>query len=113
MGNNSIDTISFVGNTASDYGGAISIGDLDNLNMSDVSFISNEAESGGAVGLTSTKWATAGFQRCRFESNKATRGGALFLDGEVQSICHDSSFRLNVAGEASSIRVCFPTESTI
>lgn len=94
-----VETIVFIGNTAFDYGGAISIADPDQLNISDVVFVLNEAESGGALGLTSTSWATGDFQRCRFESNKGTRGGALYLDGEGQRILHDSSFRFNVAGE--------------
>lgn len=94
--------IHFIGNTAIDYGGAISIANADKLNVSDVVFTFNKAEFGGAVGLTSTRWATAKFQRCRFESNKGTSGGALHIDGKGQRTLHDSSFRLNVAGETSS-----------
>lgn len=70
--------------------------------MSDVMFTLNTAESGGAVGLTSTEWAIADFRRCRFESNNGTRGGAIYLDGEGHRIIKDSSFRLNIAGESSS-----------
>lgn len=80
----------------------MSIANANKLNVSDVVFTLNTAEFGGAVGLASTRWATAKFQRCRFESNKGTSGGALHIDGKGQRTLHDSSFRLNVAGEASS-----------
>lgn len=70
--------------------------------MSDVMFTLNKAESGGAVGLTSTEWATADFRRCRFEGNTGARGGAIYLNGKGQRIIKDSSFRLNIAGEGSA-----------
>lgn len=89
----------FVGNTARDFGGALSLANPVALNVSDVTFASNVAESGGAVSVTSTDWAIADFQRCQFESNKGTRGGALYFNGDGQRLIHDSSLRLNVAGE--------------
>lgn len=100
----SIDTISFVENTAADYGGAISISVANpvKLNFSDASFAFNQAVSGGAVALTSTIWETAEFQRCRFEYNNATRGGGLFLSGEGHRFLQGSLFRYNVAGETPS-----------
>lgn len=98
----SIETISFIGNAAFDFGGAISIVNPVKLNISDVTFAFNEAETGGAVVLTSTVRTTADFQRCRFEYNEATSGGGLYLSGEGHRFLRDSVFRSNVAGEISS-----------
>ena len=95
----SIEGISFIENTAFDCGGAISIANPVSLKISDVAFYFNEADSGGAVALTSTVWATAEFQSCRFEYNKATRGGALYFSGEGQRFVRGSLFRYNIAGE--------------
>ena len=91
--------IFFVENFALEFGGALSLANYVEVNISDVTFKMNEAESGGAVSLTSTTWTTANLKRCRFEENKGTRGGALFLDGNGLGILFDSSFWLNVAGE--------------
>lgn len=98
----SMETISFVENTAFDYGGAISLANPISVHISDVAFTLNRAESGGAVALTSTVMASAELQRCRFEYNNATRGGALYFSGEGQTFLHGSSFRHNVAGETPS-----------
>lgn len=98
----SIETISFVENTAFDYGGAVSIANPTNLNISGVRFSFNEAGSGGAVALVSTVWGAAEFQHCRFEYNKATHGGALYLSGEGQRFLQGSVFRYNIAGKSSS-----------
>lgn len=98
--------MSFVGNTALDFGGALSLANPVTLNVSDATFTSNVAESGGAVSVTSTDWAIADFQRCEFESNKGTRGGALYFNGDGQRLIHDSSLRLNVAGENYQEKAC-------
>lgn len=102
-----METVSFIENTALDFGGAISLANPVKLNMTDVTFASNKAESGGAIAVTSTDWTTGDFQRCRFESNSGTRGGALFFNGVGQRLLQDSSFRLNIAGETSSTGVSF------
>lgn len=104
--NHSIKTTSFIKNAAFDYGGAISIVNPVRLNISDVTFAFNEADSGGAVVLTSTVRTTANFLRCRFEYNEATSGGGLYLSGEGQRFLRGSVFRSNVAGEASSGAKC-------
>ena len=91
--------IFFVENSALEFGGALSLADYVEVNISDVTFSMNEAESGGAVSLTSTTWTTADLKRCRFDKNKGTRGGAIFLDAKGLGLLHDSSFWLNVAGE--------------
>lgn len=110
----SIETISFIDNTALDFGGAISVANSVKLNISYVRFAFNEAESGGAVVVTSTAKATAGFQRCRFECNKATSGGGLYLSGEGHSFLQGSVFRYNVAGKTSSgenlVFACQPSQ---
>lgn len=97
-----VGTIVFIGNTAFDFGGALSLANPAKLNISDSAFRLNEAESGGAVSLTSTVRETAGFHRCQFETNKGTDGGALHLNGEGKRFLQESYFRLNVAGETSS-----------
>lgn len=94
--------ISFIENSAVDYGGAISTANPTKIHITDAIFSLNKTESGGAVGLISTSLATAEFLRCRFESNKGTRGGGLFLDGDGQRFLHGSLCRLNVAGETTS-----------
>lgn len=96
------ETISFVENTAFGYGGAISLTNPVNVNISNVAFTLNSAESGGAAAITSSVWAPAGVKRCRFESNNATRGGGLHISGEIQTFLEQSSFRRNVAGETLS-----------
>lgn len=110
----STETISFIDNTALDFGGAISVANPVKLNISYVRFAFNEAESGGAVVVTSTAKATTDFQRCRFEYNKATSGGGLYSSGEGQSFLQGSVFRYNVAGETSSgeglIFACQPSQ---
>lgn len=97
-----METITFIDNRALDNGGAISSVNPSELSISDTLFVLNTAKSGGAVRLASTSRSTAIFQRCRFESNNGTRGGALRFDGEGQRIIQDSSFRRNVAGETLS-----------
>ena len=94
-----IGAISFVENSALEFGGALSLADYVEVNISDVTFKMNEAESGGAVSLASTTWSTADLKRCQFEKNKGTRGGALFLDGKGLGLLQDSFFWLNVARE--------------
>lgn len=93
------ETISFIQNTALDYGGAISLANPDELNLTGVIFTFNEAGFGGAVALASTVWAPAQIQRCSFEYNNATNGGAMYLSGVGQTLLQGSFFRYNVAGE--------------
>lgn len=100
-----IGTISFINNTAIEFGGALSLADYVELDISDVTFYKNKAEFGGAVSLTSAAWATANFSRCLFEGNQATSGGALDSSGKGLAILQRSSFWLNVAGEPWLIRV--------
>lgn len=94
-----IEAISFIENTAIDFGGALSLANYVELNTSDVTFHMNKAKSGGAVSLTSTMGSTADFKRCQFEQNNGTSGGALFWNGRGLGHLQGCSFRLNVAGE--------------
>lgn len=99
---------SFVANQAKFYGGAISLTDPVHINIIDATFESNTATSGGAVSLTSTEGTSGGYENCRFGSNDASNGGALYLStggtGEVGglSFVQHSAFHNNVAGESPS-----------
>lgn len=72
-------TISFSGNNANFFGGAISLTDPSDVYITGTTFEFNTGTSGGAVSLTSTKASTGGFERCRFDSNNGSNGGALYL----------------------------------
>lgn len=101
-------SISFIENTASELGGALSLANYVELNISDVIFLMNKAESGGAVSLISTTSVTADIKLCRFEHNIATNGGALHLDSKGLGLLQGSFFWLNVAGETlSNITIAF------
>lgn len=100
-----METITFVMNSAFDFGGAIAVSNPLKLNVSDVNFASNKAEAGGAISVASAEGAAAEFQRCRFERNRGTRGGALYFNGEGKRWLQDSSLRLNVAGETPVRRI--------
>lgn len=96
-------TISFIDNTALVDGGAILLTNPDEVFIRDVEFSSNEAMFGGAVSLTSSAAESpVEFELCQFQSNNASRGGALYLNGEGQGMIRDSGFYDNVAGENSS-----------
>lgn len=104
-----IGMISFMENTAVLDGGAISLTDPNDFHVLGTSFLSNKAGSGGAVSLATTGPTTGGFDRCRFDSNDASDGGALYLntadsgDTENPTFIRDSVFRNNLAGEGSQI----------
>ena len=74
----------------------------ESLDLSGSNFISNQAEFGGAVSLTSTKEETREFGECYFEENRATDGGALYLyTGAGTAAVKDSDFVKNHASEMS------------
>lgn len=97
---------SFVENSAVLDGGAISLTDPIEVYIVGASFVSNQALFGGAVSLASTIPTTGGLQRCRFETNDASNGGALYLstagtsDTGLPLFVEDSVFRHNIAGES-------------
>ena len=93
--------IVFTDNRALDNGGALSIVNPVELNISDAIFSFNAAESGGAVRVASTSSVTSNFRRCRFERNNATFGGAVRFDGKGQRTLEDCLFQFNAAGENS------------
>ena len=70
-------------------------------------FESNRGTSGGAVSLASTVGTTGGFDRCRFDGNNASNGGAVYLSTndtsqpEKEKFVQDSSLLHNAAGESS------------
>lgn len=101
---------SFVRNSAKFYGGAISLTNPKKVNITGSTFQSNKGASGGAVAITSTEGTAGGVGHCRFDSNDATNGGALYLstghtDDTDQTdnvrFVQDSVFLHNVAGESS------------
>lgn len=72
-------SISFADNTAGNVGGAISMERLDKLDISDVTFMANEAELGGAAYIAGADENENHFSYCVFEGNSAEDGGALYL----------------------------------
>lgn len=101
---------SFFRNTVHFYGGAISLSDPQHFNIVGATFESNGGASGGAVAITSREGKAGGLERCRFDSNYAKNGGALYFDtGPVDDadltenvrFVKDSVFLHNVAGERS------------
>lgn len=103
-------TISFTDNKSVLDGGAISLTDPIEFYITDTSFSSNQAGSGGAVSLSATEPTTGGFERCVFDRNLASNGGALYLitgdtsDTAAPNFVLGSVFRNNVAGENKSHR---------
>ena len=97
--------IFFLENNALFDGGAIVLMYPINASMKGVSFESNRAIFGGAVSLTTTTESSVELELCYFESNNASRGGALYISGEGQSFIRHSRFYRNVAGENSLARV--------
>lgn len=99
-------TVSFVGNQATFYGGAISLTDPAEFYFIGTRFELNTASSGGAVSVTPTQATAGGFQDCQFEGNVASYGGALFLSTDDTSVpekprfIKDSAFLHNTAGES-------------
>lgn len=87
-------------------GGAISLTDPIEVYIIGATFCSNQALFGGAVSLASTIPTTGGVQSCRFETNDASNGGALYLstggtsDTGLPIFVEDSVFRHNIAGES-------------
>lgn len=102
-------TISFVGNHAKFFGGAISVNDPIDVHIIGARFESNTGTSGGAVFVSSVEPTTGGFERCRFDGNSASNGGGLFLSTndagvpEKPRFVLDSVFLHNTAGESCSI----------
>ncbi|MEP5374326.1 MAG: hypothetical protein ABJQ14_00805, partial [Hyphomicrobiales bacterium] len=88
-----------IGNTASGLGGAIQINEHGELNITGVTFESNEATVGGAIQITSTQDTESEFRSCFFHGNRAGDGGAmnLFTGTGVDGI-FASTFRNNFAG---------------
>lgn len=92
-------------NTAGDSGGGLYLTDPALFNISGVTFMSNEAQSGGAVLVAfteeeQTQESFGTFHFCQFEANNAFYGGALYLSfGEGDVYVQHSSFSYNVAGK--------------
>lgn len=85
----------------------MSLTDPIKFNIIDARFETNSGASGGAVSVVSTLGTAGGFERCRFDGNDATDGGALYLstgdtdDTDNPRFVLGSVFLHNVAGESS------------
>lgn len=93
----------FSGNFASVNGGAMSTDAVADLNVDGATFVLNEAASGGGaawvLSMTSIPFQRYLFERCTFEANRATDGGALYLFNSGTTVrVNGSVFRENVAG---------------
>ena len=67
-----------------------------------VSFVSNTAEVGGAVALTSSAANPTKFRDGTFESNTAVGGGALYMStNEWTEVVHSCSLDGNNAGKST------------
>ena len=93
--------LSFVNNSASTRGGALSVGDPGELTMVGARFESNTANVGAAVSVTAVQNQERVYEACRFEHNNATAdGGAIHFStvGGYDAVT-SSVFRGNYAGE--------------
>ena len=97
--------MSFIGNTASAGGGALSISAPAALHVHGTKFKGNHAQFGGAIAMTSTEDEERTFDACTFDSNTATTdGGAMyFYTSAGQESIHTSWFQINFAGTTSML----------
>lgn len=89
--------VSFMGNSASNDGGAMSIDSVGELQVDNAIFVLNEASSGGAVSVTATTVTGSDpflLRRCVFEGNSATDGGALYFFNSARRIAVEESLFL-------------------
>lgn len=83
----------------------MSLADATEVHVVGAKFESNKGAFGGAVSMISTANTTGRFESCRFDSNDATNGGALYtVTGDTGASEHtmfvqEAVFLNNVAGE--------------
>lgn len=66
-----------------------------------VLFVSNTADIGGAIALTSTGEEPTQFEACTFDSNSAVDGGALYMStNEGMDVVRNCTFYGNHAGKS-------------
>ena len=98
--------ISFFGNHANFFGGAISLTDPTEVYITSSVFQFNTGTSGGAVSLLSAEPTAGGFEQCRFDRNNGSNGGAVYLttentiEIENARFVRGSVFLHNAAGES-------------
>ncbi|CAB1102169.1 unnamed protein product [Ectocarpus sp. CCAP 1310/34] len=94
---------SFSDNSAVQSGGAMSLSQPTEVTLYGVLFVSNTADIGGAIALTSTGEEPTQFEACTctFDSNSAVDGGALYMstNGGME-VVRNCNFYGNRAGES-------------
>lgn len=76
----------------------------DKVQVSDVTFKSNEASLGRAVYIRAVDGKQTIFRECVLEGNRAEEGGVMFLNtGPGTDILNDSVFRNNFACESPGV----------
>ena len=95
-------SVTFVGNAAKDYGGALHLTSYGKLQVSNTTFRENVADVGGAVFIAGGGNTISEFSACVFDANIASDGGALYLyTGAGTEIFTSSVFRYNFASKWS------------
>lgn len=90
----------FTDNIAEADGGGISMTGPIMVNVSEAKFASNTAELGGAISLGSPDGNSRTYDKCSFNDNKGSDGGALYLfGGSGVDAVTDSVFRDNHASK--------------
>lgn len=96
--------VHFEENLASRSGGAMSVYAPQELRITGSTFVSNAAEIGGAIALTSSGEEGTEFHGCTFEKNSAKDGGALYMyTNEWDESVSNCTFRENYAGDPRQI----------
>jgi len=96
--------VDFIDNASWTYAGAAFLYDATS-SLSDVTFVGNASSYGGALDVA---YGTTSITRGRFSENRATRGGALYVRGELK--LYDIDLSDNVA-ESSGGALDLPDES--
>lgn len=92
-------SVGFVNNSAGGLGGAILFQQCDQIQVTGVWFVSNNASLGGAVYIVAVDDKQTLFSDCVLEDNSASDGGAVYLStGPGVDIFDTSVFRNNLAG---------------
>ncbi|CAN0443611.1 unnamed protein product [Pylaiella littoralis] len=106
--------ISFHGNTAGSAGGAVSLTGVEmGPTFSDIRFVSNSAQIGGAMYSTGsgTTISASGlsfpvtYERCNFTENWATASGGAVESAAGRDLVNNSTFVGNFAGQGGAMRL--------
>ena len=100
----------FIGNTASDSGGALFICCTSSPTIDACTFRDNQALSGGGI---ATEFGSPTINGCTFIGNQAESGGGITNDFFSTSQITSSTFVLNIAGTGGAILNTFASSPTI